>query len=150
MFKSCKKCGAEKPITNFSPSKGCIGGRRPTCRACEYPPGYHRAKLYKKRYGITVADYDVKLEQQGGKCAICHSTSPGPKKEHFCVDHNHTTGAVRGLLCSDCNAAIGLLNDSTNVITSALSYLHEYSRQPHAEPLDIPEQRCSENVEGEY
>ena len=150
MLRSCKKCGEEKPITNFSPSKGCKGGRRPTCRACEYPPGYHREKLYKKRYGISIAEYDTKLNAQNGRCAVCGSKDPGRNKDHFCVDHNHTTGQVRGLLCSDCNAALGLLQDSTVVMASALNYLHEYSQQSNAGSSDLPQQRCSSDVEGEH
>jgi len=68
-----------------------------------------RDRQYRKRYGITLADYERMLQKQGGKCAICAATSGGRKQQAFAVDHDHSTGAVRGLLCIKCNARIGWL-----------------------------------------
>lgn len=66
-----------------------------------------RDRQYRKRYGITLADYDAMLAAQGGGCAICGSKKSGPKGFCFAVDHCHKTGAVRGLLCNKCNSNLG-------------------------------------------
>jgi len=79
---------------------------------------------YVKEYNITLADYDAMYEEQKGKCAICGSTNPKtPKNGRFCVDHDHVTGKVRGLLCSSCNRGIGLLQDDYEIILNAYKYL---------------------------
>lgn len=74
------------------------------------------------QYGITAADYDRMLADQGGACAICGALSGG-RWETLAVDHCHTTGRVRGLLCTPCNQGIGLLRDSVERIHAAISYL---------------------------
>ena len=66
-----------------------------------------RDRQYRVRYGITLADYNRMLLQQGGKCAICGSDKEGKVGQCFAVDHNHDTGTVRGLLCIRCNARLG-------------------------------------------
>lgn len=69
-----------------------------------------RANRYRRRYGITVAQYETMLQQQGGCCAICGvSKQRVPRLKHFSVDHDHVTGVVRGLLCSGCNTFLGWL-----------------------------------------
>jgi hypothetical protein len=73
-----------------------------------------------RRYGLTQDDYDKLLEKQGGVCAICGDP---PKEKHFCVDHCHESGKVRGLLCRHCNAGIGQLKDSIELVEKALTYL---------------------------
>lgn len=60
---------------------------------------------FKKRYGITLEDYNQMLDTQNGVCAICGKP---PKKNRLAVDHNHITGKVRGLLCATCNKVLGL------------------------------------------
>jgi len=85
-------------------------------------PEVQRARNYKSHFGITIADYDRMLASQGGRCAICKGASP-VKGKYFHVDHDHGTGAVRGLLCQPCNVAIGLLRDSPERCLSALMYL---------------------------
>ena len=78
----------------------------------------------KAKYGITLDEYKAMLETQGGKCAICESSDPGgSSKTRFCVDHCHTTGQVRGLLCSKCNLAISYMDDNTSRLTAAIHYL---------------------------
>jgi hypothetical protein len=76
----------------------------------------------KRKYGITLTQYKEILLNQDGECAICESTDPRGHGD-FHVDHCHSTGAVRGLLCSDCNLAIGLLKDSPKLVRYALNYL---------------------------
>jgi hypothetical protein len=89
---------------------------------------WHSKRHYylKYKYGITEAQYNEMLESQGNKCAICKSSETKDKKRHrFMVDHCHSTGVVRGLLCSSCNKAIGLLHDSPDILQSAISYLQK-------------------------
>lgn len=68
-----------------------------------------RERAYQKRYGIGVAEYDAMLVAQDGKCKICQRAraSKNTKFRFFAVDHDHNTGAVRGLLCVKCNGALG-------------------------------------------
>jgi hypothetical protein len=77
----------------------------------------------KKKYGITPAQYDDMFDAQEGKCAIC-TRHQLEFKRRFDVDHNHDTGEVRGLLCHDCNRALGFLKDSPKNAEAALDYLN--------------------------
>lgn len=77
---------------------------------------------YFNKYKISNNDYNLLFNIQGGKCRICKShQSELPKK--LAVDHCHTTGQVRGLLCSRCNLGIGLFKDSIENLTEAINYL---------------------------
>lgn len=86
-----------------------------------------RRKWMKARYGITVERYDEMLAAQGGKCAICGS--PDGRGGHpgygltFCVDHDHETQALRGLLCHPCNRGLGQFRDDPDLLRAALAYL---------------------------
>jgi hypothetical protein len=75
----------------------------------------------KKEYQLTREQYLAMVENQGGRCAIC-STRPD---SHFSlhIDHCHTTNVVRGLLCQQCNQAIGLLKDDPELFSNAMTYL---------------------------
>lgn len=82
----------------------------------------------KAKYGITGCEYDNAFAAQDGRCAICggaphkYMTSKG-EVERLHVDHCHKTGVFRGLLCGQCNRAIGLFKDDVNVVAAALRYL---------------------------
>ncbi len=79
-----------------------------------------RAQL-KRNYGITVEQYEQMFKHQRGCCAICKKK---PKKGRMlCVDHNHSTGVVRGLLCDLCNTFLGRINESQKCIKNILKYL---------------------------
>ena len=132
--RKCKKCNEEKPISSFVKNKRCLEGRTYECTSCrnEYMGGIYKQETYntkrkhllKKNYGMTLEDYNKMWIEQSGKCAIC-----GKHEQELdtvlCVDHCHTTGKVRGLLCSKCNAGIGLLQDDFNVVLSAAKYLED-------------------------
>ena len=75
----------------------------------------------KKRYGITLSQYDGMLEAQNGVCAICKN--PETHREFMCVDHCHTTKRVRGLLCGLCNRALGGFRDNPKYLAAAIKYL---------------------------
>lgn len=83
-----------------------------------------RAYRLKAQYGISIEEHDTLFFRQGGCCAIC-KMPPDQKKNHhrLHVDHDHVTGVVRGLLCRDCNLALGLFSDSKHILKSAISYL---------------------------
>lgn len=72
------------------------------------------------KYGITAAEYSAIVANQGGGCAICRAPRRGRR---LVVDHDHTTGRVRGVLCSRCNSAIGLLEDNFTRAKAAADYL---------------------------
>lgn len=79
---------------------------------------------FKARYGITVEQYDQMVIDRNGKCDICHKVPTGKgSAARLNVDHNHDTGEIRGLLCWQCNVAIGYLKDSIKVLQDAIQYL---------------------------
>lgn len=77
-------------------------------------------------YGITLEQFEELSRQQGGACAIC-GTVPYYGKS-LCVDHNHDTGYIRGLLCINCNTAIGNFRESKELMRNAIRYLEHYER----------------------
>lgn len=85
-----------------------------------------KKNLY-KNYNLTIDEFNELWQLQEGKCAICGllMNPKGRKKNSLCVDHNHKTGEVRGLLCRGCNHAIGNLYDDPEVIMNAAEYLIE-------------------------
>jgi len=118
------------------------------CRRCSSPPspGYatcdkHRhMDLHSKRlreYGIGNEEAAGMLAAQGGRCASCSSAHPGGsrQKRSWAVDHDHSTGKVRGVLCYSSNMGIGLLFDSPEILRSALRYLERASPEQNHLPL---------------
>jgi len=85
-----------------------------------------RDLYYRRTFGITADEADALLAAQHGKCAICSGT---PKRaDGWHVDHHHGTGAIRGVLCSRCNHAIGLLDEDPARLRAAADYLEGVSR----------------------
>lgn len=86
------------------------------------PMGYDRKRDLLRKFGITVDFYNEMFAEQNGCCKICkrHQTN---FKRRLHVDHNHTTGAIRGLLCSNCNTALGLFRDDTELLQIAKEYV---------------------------
>lgn len=85
----------------------------------DHPEVYRlRSKKEKlAKHGLTIEDYERLLAEQRGGCALCGST------DRLCVDHDHETGRVRGILCFKCNTAIGMLGDSAAGLRRAFEYL---------------------------
>jgi len=81
-----------------------------------------RTKWRKFKYGISQEQFDAQLILQQGRCAICKSDSTGHDKDWH-VDHDHTTGKNRGLLCQHCNLTLGLVKDDTEILRKAIEYL---------------------------
>lgn len=78
----------------------------------------------KRRHGVTLEQFNSLLSSQNGTCAICGKSPQEGKR--LCIDHDHKTGIVRGLLCRNCNAAIGQLGDDPNMLSRAMQYLNQY------------------------
>jgi len=77
-----------------------------------------------RKYGLTENDYENMLSRQGYLCAICLREEPNMHQyQRLAVDHDHKTGKVRGLLCSQCNTAIGKLQHSPRILKRAIMYL---------------------------
>lgn len=90
----------------------------------KYPDRAKSIKL-KYLYGITLDDYNSMLSTQGGVCAIC-GVPPDKKRLH--VDHSHSKGFVRGLLCGRCNRVIGAINEEREILFKMAEYLESYEK----------------------
>jgi len=122
--KVCSSCKTEKPLDDFYPRHDGKEGVRYRCKICNKTSkdknrDYSRKYLFKNRYNITEEQYELKAAQQDNRCAICGARV----KLH--VDHDHNTGAFRGLLCPNCNKAIGLFKDNPDTLRSAAEYLED-------------------------
>lgn len=117
--KHCWRCSETKPIDKFSKNRLARDGRQNQCKKCMY--WNHRVWAIASKYGLTSEDYEEMLKRQNGVCAICCQHDPSGKL--LSVDHNHKTGVVRGLLCTNCNTAIGKLQDSSVIAYQAARYL---------------------------
>lgn len=85
-----------------------------------------------RKFGITPERYSELLKSQNGTCAICKQPETATrlgKVKALAVDHCHQSGAIRGLLCADCNTGIGKLRENTSIFLSAIQYLEYHSRQ---------------------
>lgn len=92
------------------------------CKICSYTS--NRAKQYQEKYGITLEDYENMEQQQGGTCAIC-----GEIPNHTLhVDHDHETGKVRELLCSNCNTSLGGFKDNPDLLIAAANYIIKHKQ----------------------
>ena len=84
----------------------------------------------KRRYNLDADDYLKLIQQQENKCAICFKQETVKNRSGdvrpLCVDHDHSTGAVRALLCNRCNSCLGYINDSVEILESAIQYLNRY------------------------
>jgi hypothetical protein len=88
---------------------------------------HHRAAMRMRKYGVTQEAYDALFAKQGGLCAICQGELlRGRSKTN--IDHCHTTGIVRGLLCHRCNLALGHFDDSVERLEIAIAYLRAHMR----------------------
>lgn len=132
-MKTCKKCGETKELDGFYRNKNTADGRTAWCSPCHKQsvrdsarrnPERVRDDWRRRKYGIDGQQYDALLKAQGGVCAICAGP---PQRELLCIDHDHATGRVRGLLCDPCNTGIGHLRDDPTLLRGAIRYLEEAS-----------------------
>lgn len=83
-----------------------------------------RAHL-KRKYSMTLEDYNQLSEDQNHTCAICYTEETSQRNNFLSVDHDHLTGRVRGLLCNTCNRALGLFNDNIELLNNSIKYLEQ-------------------------
>jgi len=132
-MKICTKCNIEKPKTEFYKENRSKQGIQSMCKLCfkkwqqsnEGKISARKAHLAQK-YNITLQDYDDLLLKQNNCCAICGENVENCEKgsgHRLAVDHCHTTGKVRGLLCSACNILLGKAKDNISILQSAINYL---------------------------
>lgn len=149
--KVCSDCKMAKPLSAFYKSVGKREGVQSVCKDChdlrskawgKTPKGKainkaaHRRNHIKRKFGIPESEYETIMfdlwNDQKGCCAICGTlgtsygkqTKEDPTTLH--LDHNHTNGQLRSLLCFPCNNAIGLLQDSPELCSKASDYLQQY------------------------
>lgn len=118
--KVCRLCGVEKPISEFYFRKDS-GHYCSECKEC-------LSKLSSFRdTGWTPEKYEEAYIKQNGRCAICGCKLNSSRYTRFAGDHDHRTGKLRGLLCTNCNTALGLFKDSIERLEMAKRYLIEHS-----------------------
>lgn len=142
--KICTQCKQEKMLSEFYGEKRALNKLTSACKICtrhrnlqwlnknktkrnEYlkryrkmRPDLEKNRQLKHRFGITLEDYHGLKNQQDNKCAICKTSFDNVTAN---VDHCHTTGKVRGLLCSKCNHGLGLFKDSVDNLNEAINFL---------------------------
>jgi hypothetical protein len=126
-LKLCRKCQQYKLPSDFAPNKRASDRLHSWCRTCHLQYSkVHSHKTRDRRYSLTAGEWQAMHDAQSGKCAICagpiaiRRTRIG---EVACVDHDHDTGLVRGLLCTNCNGLLGFAHDNVDVLKSAIVYL---------------------------
>lgn len=120
--KQCSQCGTSKPLVSFSKDRTTYDGLRSNCRDCAV--NSQRDYDLRRLYGITSAEYDKMYLAQDGLCEIC--STPMIDARDACVDHNHKTGAVRGLLCGGCNRGLGQFGENIVNLKLAIEYLRKH------------------------
>lgn len=139
-FRVCTACSAEKPLLEFTKAKTGPLGRSHHCRPCtrkrqrEYRhgtgknlprtecPQTNTESHRKYKYNLSAQAFKALYCAQNGICGICKSHLEFRSKK-TCVDHDHATGMIRGVLCANCNWALGHFRDSTKYLASAIDYL---------------------------
>jgi hypothetical protein len=116
--KPCRKCNNTK---RYKSTRTCIVCAKVYNGKTQYKS--RRKYALKKKYNITLEEYNSMAHSQENKCAIC-----GDISGKLCVDHDHKTGEVRGLLCTNCNTSLGKFKDSIEILKNAISYLTPKSK----------------------
>jgi hypothetical protein len=143
--KTCRTCVKVKNLSEYYRNAKGVTGFRSDCKAClkdrrraEYvagsssrSPDASYEQVLKRDYGITLADYNAMLRKQANRCAICCRAETIRLKRtgelrRLAVDHDHVTGAVRGLLCHRCNVLVWALEDNHTSLAAIGTYIEEF------------------------
>ena len=125
----CKKCNndVKKEYRRNNKEKGLskekqirLKNKDQIAKSRLKPKEKYAARTLETKYGINLSDYNLLLKKQNSLCAICNKTSD----KKLCVDHNHKTGSIRGLLCKECNFGLGNFKDNIAIFESAINYLN--------------------------
>jgi hypothetical protein len=144
--KWCPDCGTVLPLTDFVRTVASASGYSAYCKPCHNvrsrvsreKAGGSRTYHLTRRYGISAAEADHLLDLQRGVCAICQ-TAPAAH-----VDHDHETGAVRALLCFNCNGGLGQFKDDPNLLHVAAFYVEHHRERQALASLQEPASRPGE------
>lgn len=144
--KLCPKCDTLKDLEDFHKCRARSDGRTAWCKSCgtaynraqrdkdpQAYAEYQRWYFLERKYGITREGYEALYAAQEGKCAICKISGEDAKRpgkprlpgkgSGLCVDHDHVTGKIRGLLCNRCNLAVGFFDKNPDLFDLAIEYL---------------------------
>lgn len=138
--RTCKECMVEKPTTDFykrdggrffmSYCKTCWSVIRKQYRIKIKAKGHWKKSHIKWKYGLTLEQLEELLENQEFKCKICGIEFDNTiKSSSMCIDHDHKTNVVRGLLCNSCNIGLGMFKDSPAILKSAVDYIERTDEQ---------------------
>jgi hypothetical protein len=122
----CSKCGCEEFYREKTGTKRCVKCQKERMKKIYASDAYkskHRASDRFRRRGCTEAQYNERMQKQAGKCEICGKEL----WQELRIDHDHKSGALRGLLCDKCNLGIGHFADSPDVLRKAAQYLEKYT-----------------------
>jgi hypothetical protein len=139
-MKKCIQCKEDKPLSEFYKNKSTYDGAQKRCKSCDVlrnKQKYQKDPLeaarkrkslrLKRDFNLTWEQYQELKNKQDNKCDICKVELFEAK--NTCVDHNHITGKVRGILCQKCNKALGLFQDSIEKLNAAVKYLSHHEKQ---------------------
>lgn len=117
----CVYCGGS---FTYEPKPRVVGAARTktTCPTCRKTRTYELN--IKRKFDMSLGDYEARLKEQGGVCAACGGVDQ--RGWRLSQDHSHTTGALRGLLCNNCNTSLGLLGDSVTRLQQLITYLEDH------------------------
>ena len=130
-MKVCNTCDETKTLDQFDSDRHSKDGLRYLCNGCRNEKARkwrseNKEKMtdanLRTKYGISLEDKREMLEDQGWGCAICLKGLPLIGRDS-CVDHCHETNEVRGILCKNCNNALGLFADNPDSLTRAANYI---------------------------
>ena len=135
--KWCPDCERVLPLDDFVRTIRTASGRHAYCKPCHNARsrasrekvGGSRTYHLTRRYGISAHEADLMLAEQDGLCAVCRSAPAAH------VDHDHATGAVRALLCFNCNGGLGQFRDDPGVLRAAADYVEEHRERSPRAPL---------------
>ena len=89
-------------------------------------PDYHKEKHLAYAYGLSIEEYEKMRLAQNCRCAVCGKHEQDTHRKRLFVDHDHSTGKIRALLCQQCNTALGMVNDDKDVLFALVGYLEEH------------------------
>lgn len=170
--KQCSKCKKIKRHQSFFPDARNRSGLSSECKDCRatmtrawksrWPKEYNAREAFRRQereFGVSFEEYTAMHEAQDGLCAICHKPEirkhQSGKVKTLAIDHDHQTGAIRDLLCSSCNNALGAFGDSPELLLAAIAYLKKHAENPakkiipfkkpakQVEPIEASEANCA-------